>query len=291
MAAARASGSRSNPSRARSRRGSPPPRHRGLGLLFWLCLAAIVIAVAVAAREPLRAAVAQLQGKPAPAAPGRETPKVTIAPIAERDNAANRPTAVPTSSATSTARSAPGSRAGSGSGSTAGTASGPASVQAPAQPALSVERTPAAAVPDHPAIRKARLYFAAVDDAGRITLKSVIRPIPASDSPLTDTLESLLKGPTSQEMNLGLISMIPIEARLRSAVVKGDTAILDFNEGFRFNPQGVEAMDAQIRQVVYAATEFPSVRKVQIRIEGATVRYLGTEGVRLDAPLSRDSFQ
>ena len=50
-------------------------------------------------------------------------------------------------------------------------------------------------------------------------------------------------------------------------------------------------MDAQLRQVVYAATEFPSVKNVQILIEGTTVRYLGTEGMRLDAPLSRASFQ
>ena len=140
-------------------------------------------------------------------------------------------------------------------------------------------------------MRKARLYFATIDPAGRIQLKSVIRPIAASDSPLRDTLESLLKGPTSQELNLGYVSMIPTDARLRRVTVKGDTAVVDFNESFRFNPQGLEAMDAQLRQVVFAATEFPSVRSVQIQIEGSTVRYLGTEGMRLDTPLSRASFQ
>jgi spore germination protein GerM len=66
---------------------------------------------------------------------------------------------------------------------------------------------------------------------------------------------------------------------------------VDFSESFRFNSQGLEAMDTQLRQVVYAATEFPSVKNVQIRIEGATVRYLGPEGMRLDSPLSRGSFQ
>jgi germination protein M len=104
-------------------------------------------------------------------------------------------------------------------------------------------------------------------------------------------MESILKGPTAQELNLGLVSMIPSDARLRSVIVKDDTAIIDFSEGFRFNSQGLDAMDAQLRQIVYAATEFPSVRKVQIRIEGQTVRYLGTEGMRLDEPLTRDSFR
>jgi germination protein M len=146
-------------------------------------------------------------------------------------------------------------------------------------------------VGESPTSRKARLYFAAVDAEGRILMKSVIRSIPASDSPLRDTLRSLLKGPTAQELNLGLISLIPPEAGLRSVTMKGDTAVVDFSEGFRFNGQGMEAMNAQLRQVVYAATEFPSVKRVQIQIEGKTVRYLGTEGVRIDEPLGRSSFK
>jgi spore germination protein GerM len=141
-----------------------------------------------------------------------------------------------------------------------------------------------------PVVRKARLFFMTVDPAGRLLMKSVIRPIPASDSPLRDTLEALLKGPTAQEMNSGMLSMIPTEARLRAVTVSGETAVVDFNESFRFNAQGIEALNAQLRQVVYAATEFPSVKEVQVLIEGRKVRSLGTEGVRIDTPLSRSSF-
>jgi len=244
-----------------TRTRSGPARHRGLGFLFWVCLAAIAVAVGVAAREPLKAAFAQLSGKASTVpAPARQAPKVTVAPLTEAEQLQkNRPPA-------------------------------PAVPIDRPQQASPVERSQPAQ-PERPVIRKARLYFASVDQAGKIQLKSVIRPIPASDSPLRDTLESLLKGPTAQELNLGLVSMIPTEARLRNVTVKGDTAVVDFSESFRFNPQGLEAMDAQLRQVVYAATEFPSVKNVQIRIEGATVRYLGTEGMRLDAPLSRASFQ
>jgi germination protein M len=130
-----------------------------------------------------------------------------------------------------------------------------------------------------------------VDDSGAISVKSVVRSIPASDSPLRDTLQALLSGPSSQELNLGLVSMIPSGAALRGVVVRGDTAEIDFSESFRFNAQGVAAMTAQLRQIVYAATEFPNVRNVQILIEGRKVTYLGTEGVRIDAPLSRASFQ
>jgi spore germination protein GerM len=167
-------------------------------------------------------------------------------------------------------------------------ASPPAQQQAPAvSPAQ--KRAPEQA--QKLSVRKSRLFFAAVDQDGKIALKSVIRSIPATDSPLRDTLEALLKGPTAQELNLGLVSMIPLDSRLRSVTVRGDTAVVDFSESFRFNAQGIEALDAQLRQVVYAATEFPSVRKVQVLIEGVAVRYLGMEGVRLDKPLTRTSFQ
>ena len=263
-------------SQKRSRRRSgPPPRHRGLGFLFWLCLAGIAVAVAIAAREPLTAAFQQLSGKPHASRPAaREQPKVTIAPLTDTEQRQKNKPAAP-----------PGVTS-----SPVGVTSAPV-VAAPSPGQVSPMQKSQPAQSERPAARRARLYFATIDPAGRIQLKSVIRPIAASDSPLRDTLENLLKGPTAQELNLGFVSMIPLDARLRNVTVKGDTAVVDFSESFRFNPQGLDAMDAQLRQVVFAATEFPSVKNVQIQIKGSTVRYLGTEGMRLDAPLSRASFQ
>ena len=145
--------------------------------------------------------------------------------------------------------------------------------------------------PEEPVLRKTRLFFITIDPAGKIAMKGVVRPIPASDTPLKDALSALLAGPNSQEVNLGFLSMIPSEVKLKSATVKGDTAVLDFTESFRFNTLGMEGLAAQLKQVVYAATEFPTVKKVQILIEGKRVQYLGTEGVRIDQPLSRESFR
>lgn len=268
-------------SKKRSRtRSGPPSRHRGLGFLFWLCLAGIAVAVAIAAREPLAAAFQQLSGKPSSSKPSGRQPKVTVAPLSDTEQKQKgRPIA-------------PGGAASPPSEGTAPPAEGtsPPAVAAPSPGLVNPTQKREPPPPERSAVRKARLYFATIDPDGKVQLRSVIRPIAASDSPLRDTLESLLKGPTSQELNLGYVSMIPTESRLRGVTVRGDTAVVDFTEGFRFNPQGLDAMAAQLRQVVYAATEFPSVRNVQIQIEGKTVRYLGTEGMRLDAPLSRSSF-
>ena len=262
-------------SRKRSSTRSGPRRHRGLGFLFWLCLAGISVAVAIAAREPLKAALREVT-IPKPSASKPEHPKVTVAPLTDSEE---RQKGTPVTPADSPATSSP--VVVTTSPAVAAPSSGPVNPVEKSQPAQQ----------ERPAFRKARLYFTTIDSAGRIQLKSVIRPIAASDSPLRDTLETLLKGPTSQELNLGYVSMIPIGARLRNVTVRGDTAVVDFSQSFRFNPQGLEAMDAQLRQVVFAATEFPSVKNVQMQIEGSTVRYLGTEGMRLDAPLSRASFQ
>jgi germination protein M len=259
--------------RRSTRRSSVPRRHRGIGFLFWLCLVAIIVAVGFAARGSIQAAFARLAagvpsgqhpagGAPTQQHPAPVAPQVTIAPLNESGRHAP---AAPAPNAPETTR--PPAPAGTGTN---------LQTVTPTQ---------------KPIVRKSRLFFVTVDPSGRLLMKSVIRPIPASDSPLRDTLEALLKGPTAQELNGGMLSMIPTEAKLRAVTVRGDTAVIDFNEGFRFNPQGIEALNAQLRQVVYAATEFPSVRDVQVLIEGKKVRSLGTEGLRIDTPLSRASFQ
>jgi spore germination protein GerM len=142
-----------------------------------------------------------------------------------------------------------------------------------------------------PKARQARLFFIAVSPDGRIQLKGVIRAIQYEDAPLTSALEVLLKGPSPSEVNQGLISLISPETRLRKVYVKEGTAYLDFSESFRFNSLGREGMVAQLKQVVYSSTEFPTVKKVQILIEGKASDYLGPEGVYIGKPLSREDFE
>jgi germination protein M len=277
-----------------SRRKSAPRRHRGIGFLFWVCLVGIIVAVGFAARGSIKDSLSRLSGarssgqgtsQPAPGGAPGTGPRVTIAPLPDSGHPANPAPGRPPSGATGSAPAAPAGAAPAGSPGTA-PATAPMAAQ-PRAPAGTPDSPPAAV---RPTVRKSRLFFVTVDPAGRLLMKSVIRPIPASDSPLRDTLEALLKGPTAQELNSGMLSMIPMEAKLRAVTVSGETAVVDFNESFRFNAQGIDALNAQLRQVVYAATEFPSVKEVQVLIEGKKVRSLGTEGVRIDAPLSRSSF-
>ncbi len=138
--------------------------------------------------------------------------------------------------------------------------------------------------------RVAVLYFVRVDDDGSITRHEVKRTVSASDSPMTDALEALMAGPTASELGKGLMSLIPLEARLVSAQVRGSTAYLNFNEAFMYNRYGIEGYAGQLKQIVYTATGFSTVKDVQVLIEGQKRDYLGGDGVYIGKPLSRASF-
>jgi len=139
--------------------------------------------------------------------------------------------------------------------------------------------------------RNARLFFVKVNMEGQITLKSIIRPVLYNSSPLTETINSLLNGPSSDEINKGSLTLIPDGTRLLSARVEETTAYLNFNEAFRFNSLGREGYTAQLKQIVYTSTEFSNIQMVQIMIDGSIKEYLGGEGLFVGEPLSRETFQ
>jgi spore germination protein GerM len=115
----------------------------------------------------------------------------------------------------------------------------------------------------------------------------VNRKLTVSDSPLLDSLNALLSGPTADERKRGLASYVPEGAKLiKPPIVRGSTVYLDFNEEFRYNSRGREGSEAQIKQIVWTATEFSNVKDVQILIEGERVDFL-SEGVMIGSPIGR----
>ncbi len=140
-------------------------------------------------------------------------------------------------------------------------------------------------------VRDAKIYFIRPTEDGRINLQPVVRSVNFANSPMTDTIQTLIQGPTTEELDMGLLNLIPENTRLLSATVdENGTAVLNFNEAFRFNPLGVEGYIAQLKQIVYSTTEFSTVGRVQILIEGEQVDYLSPEGIFVREPLARESF-
>ena len=152
-------------------------------------------------------------------------------------------------------------------------------------------QTPTAVQPSTPPVqtRDRSIYFTHARSDGQILQSKVSRKIPVSDSPMQDSLNVLLKGPSSDEVGKGIVNLIPQNTRLLSAAVRGNTAYVNFSEDFLFNTFGVEGYVAQLRQVVWTVTEFQNVKDVQILIEGRRLDYLG-EGIYIGSPINRQSF-
>ncbi|RKX87722.1 MAG: hypothetical protein DRP58_02180 [Spirochaetes bacterium] len=140
-------------------------------------------------------------------------------------------------------------------------------------------------------MRNSTLYFVNVSDENEITLQGMLRPVYYENSPLTETLKALISGLTSSELNKGLLSLIPTGTELLGIVVSNMTATIDFNDSLSFNNFGREGLEAELKQIVYTATEFSTVDKVQILINGTKKQFLSTEGVFIGEPLTRSSVQ
>ncbi|MCF6335756.1 MAG: GerMN domain-containing protein [Spirochaetales bacterium] len=140
-------------------------------------------------------------------------------------------------------------------------------------------------------IRTSILYFVNVNNEENISLQGISRPVYYDDSPLTATLTALLAGLTSSELNKGLLSLIPQGTEIKGITISNGTATIDFNESLSFNSFGKEGLESELKQIIFTATEFPTVDKVQILINGQKKQFLSTEGVFIGDPLTRSSVQ
>ena len=135
-----------------------------------------------------------------------------------------------------------------------------------------------------------QLFFVRYSESTEsIEIVPVIRRISYENSPLTQTLNTLLYGPNVAELSKNLITMIPEKSKILSIEISKGIASINFNEEFMFNPNGREGLEAQLAQIVYTATQFPTVSAVRFLIEGESRDFL-SDGVYIKLPLGRNSF-
>lgn len=138
--------------------------------------------------------------------------------------------------------------------------------------------------------REIELYFATVSDSGVVSREKCIRTVARTASPMQDSINALLQGPTKEEAKRGLRSFIPAETKLLSASIKEGSAHLNFSEDFQFNRYGIEGYNVQLQQIVFTACSFPSVESVQFLIEGQKRDFIASEGIWIGSPLAPSSF-
>jgi hypothetical protein len=96
----------------------------------------------------------------------------------------------------------------------------------------------------------------------------------------------LFAGPTSGDANAGLSSALPNGTRLLSVVLSDGLATIDVSKEFG-SGGGTLSMQSRLAQVVFTATQFPNVDRVNFTIEGEKLEVLGGEGLLLTEPQTR----
>ncbi|MBD0346500.1 MAG: GerMN domain-containing protein [Coleofasciculus sp. Co-bin14] len=110
-----------------------------------------------------------------------------------------------------------------------------------------------------------------------------------SDKPseiLEVSLKSLLTGPSER----GFTSTIPQGTKLRDVALEADGVHVDLSKEFTTGG-GSASMTGRVAQVLYTASSLDPAAKVWISVDGKPLEVLGGEGLELDQPLTRESFE
>jgi spore germination protein GerM len=140
-----------------------------------------------------------------------------------------------------------------------------------------------------PQTETAQVYW--LQDAGQ-SLALVTSPVSESANNTTDPLEAaiaqLLKGPAQSEA--AIATTIPAGTQLRSLKVDATGIHVDVSEAFT-EGGGSAAMTGRVAQILYTATSLDPSAKVWLSVEGKPLEVLGGEGLVLEQPLTRQSFE
>ena len=157
----------------------------------------------------------------------------------------------------------------------------------PPLPPTTVQPTPSPS-PEQPPIKQTAQIFW-LQDTGNGT-KLVPRPVTVAarqpNAAIDAALTRLLEGP----QDAALASTIPKETKLRGVRLDNDGIHVDLSEEFT-SGGGSAAMTGRVAQVVYTATSLQPNAKVWIDVEGKPLEVLGGEGLLLEQPLTRQSFE
>jgi len=103
---------------------------------------------------------------------------------------------------------------------------------------------------------------------------------------LAAAVDKLLAGPSSASVT----TTIPRDTKLRSLYIKDDEIHVDLSQAFT-QGGGSTSMTARVGQILYTATSLNPDASVRLAVEGKPLETLGGEGLMLEQPLTRESFE
>lgn len=103
---------------------------------------------------------------------------------------------------------------------------------------------------------------------------------------LESAFDQLLKGP----IETTVASTIPSDTKLLRLSIEPDGVHVDLSKAFT-SGGGSTSMTGRVAQVLYTATSLEPTAKVWLSVEGKPLNILGGEGLVLDQPLTRQTFE
>lgn len=137
-----------------------------------------------------------------------------------------------------------------------------------------------------------RLYYVAPggDTAGRAGpfLVSVEREIPSTEGIAQAALRELIEGPSTTDTSSieGIATSVPADTLVLGIDISDGLATVDLSREFE-SGGGSFSMFSRLAQVVYTATQFPTVDAVAFRLDGQPVTVFSGEGIEIDGSATR----
>ena len=103
-------------------------------------------------------------------------------------------------------------------------------------------------------------------------------------------LALLMAGPTTAERSLGMSTSIPSGTRFLYVSWDGLYATVNLSHEYA-SGGGSFSMVARLAQVVFTVTQFAPIKYVDFQLDGKSVTVFGGEGIVLDHPVSRATYE
>ncbi|MGL6279027.1 MAG: Gmad2 immunoglobulin-like domain-containing protein [Gaiella sp.] len=129
--------------------------------------------------------------------------------------------------------------------------------------------------------RDVRVYLVRGDRVGVAR-----RTVTATPGVLRAALTELLAGPTAEEEGWGLTSAVPDGVEVLGVDLADGTATVDLSGAFD-DGGGSLSMFLRLAQLVHTATQFPTVERVALHLDGEPVTTFSAEGIELPKTLTR----
>ncbi|WP_413198683.1 GerMN domain-containing protein [Nostoc piscinale] len=156
----------------------------------------------------------------------------------------------------------------------------------PANPNQSLQQQPTQPSTTQQDEKTAQVYWLKPKDKNiALVPKSVEVAATQPNQALERAFQALLEGPSDATDS----TTIPKGTKLLSLKVEGEEVHVNLSDSFT-SGGGSTSMVARVGQVVYTASSLNPKAKVYIDVNGKPLDVLGGEGVELEQPLTRESF-